>query len=115
MQATRLDLIREFTAEQLRATSRALVSGVESGSNPIVAARNFRDSIGLTSTQWTHVASYRAALERVGLDDAAASNALGRALRDGRGDKTIRAAAPRSEEHTSELKYLMRSSYAGFC
>lgn len=93
MQATRLELIREFTAEQLRATSQALISGVEAGANPRVAARNFRDSIGLTSTQWQHVASYRAALERVGVDDAAADNALGRKLRDGRGDKQIRAAA----------------------
>lgn len=93
MQATRLELIREFTAEQRKATSMALVSGVEAGTNPIAAARNFRDSIGLTSTQWTHVASYRAALERVGLDDQAAENALSRALRDGRHDKTVRAAA----------------------
>lgn len=93
MQASRLDLIREFTAEQLRATSAALVSGVEAGTNPRAQARDFRDSIGLTSNQWTHVASYRAALERVGLDDDAAANALGRALRDGRGDKQVMAAA----------------------
>lgn len=93
MQGTRLELIREFTAEQLKATSMALVSGVEAGTNPRAAARNFRDSIGLTSTQWGHVASYRAALERVGTDDQAAQNALGRALRDGRGDKTVMAAA----------------------
>src|SRR3546814_13745549 len=103
MQATRLDLIREFTAEQLRATSRALVSGVESGSNPIVAARNFRDSIGLTSTQWTPVASYRAALERVGLDDAAASNALGRPLRAGPGHKTIRPPPQAGRERQSAV------------
>jgi hypothetical protein len=93
MQASRLELIREFTAEQLRATSFALVSGVEGGANPREQARNFRDSIGLTAKQWTHVASYRTALERVGQDDAAAQNALGRALRDGRGDKTVMAAA----------------------
>lgn len=93
MQATRLELIREFTAEQRKAASMALVSGVESGTNPIAAARNFRDSIGLTSTQWTHVASYRAALERVGVDPQAAENALGRALRDGRTDRTVMAAA----------------------
>lgn len=93
MQGTRLELIREFTVEQVKATSMALISGVESGTNPRAAARNFRDSIGLTTTQWTHVASYRAALDRVGVDDASADNALGRALRDGRGDKTIRAAA----------------------
>jgi hypothetical protein len=93
MQATRLELIREFTAEQLRATSMALVSGVESGTNPISAARNFRDSIGLTAVQWGYVDSYRTALERVGVDDQAAQNALGRALRDGRGDQTVMAAA----------------------
>lgn len=93
MQANRLELIREFTNEQRKATSMALISGVEGGTNPKAAARNFRDSIGLTSTQWTHVESYRAALERVGVDDQAAQNALGRALRDGRGDKTILAAA----------------------
>lgn len=93
MQATRLELIREFTAEQLKATSMALVAGVEAGTNPRAAARNFRDSIGLTSTQWTHVDNYRSALERVGLDDEAASNALGRALRDKRGDRTVLAAA----------------------
>lgn len=93
MQATRLELIREFTAEQLRATSLALTAGVEGGLNPREQARNFRDSIGLTQQQWGHVASYRAALERVGVDDEAAQNALGRALRDGRGDKTVLAAA----------------------
>jgi hypothetical protein len=93
MQASRLELIREFTAEQLRATSSALIGGVEGGLNPREQARNFRDSIGLTQSQWQHVASYRAALERVGVDDEAAQNALGRALRDGRGDKTILAAA----------------------
>lgn len=108
MQATRLELIREFTAEQRKAASMALVSGVESGTNPIAAARNFRDSIGLTSTQWTHVASYRAALGRVGLDAGnglteadlrragigdPVSDALGRKLRDARYDRTILAAA----------------------
>lgn len=93
MQAARLELIREFTAEQLRATSAALVGGVEGGLNPREQARNFRDSIGLTQSQWGHVASYRAALERVGVDPEAAQNALGRALRDGRGDKSVLAAA----------------------
>ena len=112
MQATRLELIREFTAEQLRATSRALVSGVESGSNPRVAARNFRDSIGLTSRQWDHVASYRAALERVGVDDDAANNALNRALRDKRGDKAIRNAANAGKKLPAERIDLMVQRYA---
>jgi hypothetical protein len=93
MQANSLTLIREFTAEQRRATSLALVSGVESGVNPIAQARNFRDSVGLTETQWTHVASYRAALDRAHADPEAAANAVGRALRDGRGDSQVRRAA----------------------
>src|SRR3546814_6802526 len=32
-----------------------------------------------------------------------------------RGDKSLSADAPRSEEHTSALQSLMRTSYAGFC
>jgi hypothetical protein len=102
MQAARLELIREFTNEQRKATSMALISGVEAGTNPRAAARNFRDSIGLTTNQWGHVASYRAALERVGVDDQAAENALGRALRDGRGDKQIRAAARANRKLAAE-------------
>lgn len=93
MQAARLELIREFTAEQLRATSLALQVGVEAGTNPIAAARNFRDSIGLTSRQWGFIQSYRDALNRVGVDPQAANDAISRALRDGRGDKTVLAAA----------------------
>lgn len=112
MQGTRLELIREFTAEQLRATSMALVTGVESGTNPRAAARNFRDSIGLTSTQWTHVASYREALGRVGVDAEAAQNALGRALRDGRGDKTVLAAVRASRQIPAAKIDWMVSRYA---
>ena len=93
MQRSSLTLIREFTDEQRRATSLALVSGVESGINPIAQARNFRDSIGLTESQWGHVASYRAALERAHADPDAAANAVGRALRDGRGDSQVKRAA----------------------
>src|SRR3546814_5138164 len=33
---------------------------------------------------------------------------------DGRGER-IRTSGPRSEEHTSELQSLMRTSYAAFC
>lgn len=111
MQAARLELIREFTSEQRKATSLALVSGVEAGTNPIAAARNFRDSIGLTSTQWGHVASYRAALERVGVDDDAAQNALGRALRDGRHDRTILAAARANRRLSADKIDLMVTRY----
>lgn len=93
MQRNTLTLIREFTAEQRRATSLALISGVEAAINPVEQARNFRDSIGLTERQWRAVANYRASLERVHVDPAAASDAVGRALRDGRGDSQVRRAA----------------------
>jgi uncharacterized protein YbjQ (UPF0145 family) len=112
MQGNQLDLIREFTAEQVRATSAALIAGVAGGSNPIAQARNFRDSIGLTQTQWGHVQSYREALERAGVDDAAAQNALGRALRDGRGDKSVMAAARASRPIPPEKIDWMVRRYA---
>ncbi len=117
MQRNRLELIREFTNEQRRATSTALISGVEAGTNPRAAARNFRDSIGLTTNQWGHVASYRAALERIGLDAGnglteadlrragignPVSDALGRKLRDGRFDRTILAAARKKQPLSRE-------------
>jgi hypothetical protein len=97
MQANRLRLIREFTDEQRRATSLALISGVESGINPIAQARNFRDSIGLTERQWGAVANYRSALERVGTTEAGQMAALDRALRDKRGDAQIRRAIRQSQ------------------
>lgn len=93
MQQNTLSLVREFTGEQLKATSRAIIVGVESGTNPLAQARNFRDSIGLTGKQWGHVANYRSALERVGIDDQAAQNALARALRDKRSDSVIMRAS----------------------
>lgn len=92
MQRNRLELVREFTAEQRRAASTAMLIGVEAGMNPRVQARNFRDSVGLTENQWTHVASYRSVLERVGTGEGAQMDALNRQLRDGRGDAQIRRA-----------------------
>lgn len=112
MQQTRLELIREFTNEQRKATSMALISGVESGTNPIAAARNFRDSIGLTSNQWQHVANYRAALDRVGVDDQAAQNAIGRALTGKRDAKTIMAAAKAGRKLAPEKIDMMVQRYS---
>ncbi len=97
MQRNRLDLVREFTDEQRRATSAALIAGVEAGRNPIAAARNFRDAVGLTERQWGHVASYRAALERVGSGESGQMKAVDRALRDKRGDRQIIAAVKRGQ------------------
>ncbi len=96
MQRNQLEMISEFTNEQRRATSDALVAGVESGTNPVAQARNFRDSIGLTTRQWAAVDRYRTSLNAIGTDPRAAEDALGRALRDGRGDAQIKAAAKAS-------------------
>ena len=92
MQRNRLDLVREFTREQARATWAALTEGVESGTNPIAQARNFRDSIGLTKRQWGAVNNHREDLMRAHTDPDAASRALQRKNRDRRYDRTIRAA-----------------------
>lgn len=102
MQANRLELVREFTDEQRRATNLAIVAGVESGINPRAQARNFRDSIGLTERQWQAVANYKSALERVGTDPSAQTDALNRALRDKRGDASIHAAVRDNRPMTPE-------------
>lgn len=109
MQRAQLELIREFTNEQRRATSAALISGVEAGINPIAQARNFRDSIGLTDRQWSAVANYRAALERAGRGGSGQLEALNRALRDGRGDRSVLAAVRRAQPLPPEkIDWLVR-------
>lgn len=109
MQANRLELVREFTAEQARATSLALVAGVEGGLNPREQARNFRDSIGLTERQWAAVANYRRSLDLVGTDSGGANDALNRALRDKRGDASIRRAVRDSQPLARErIDWLVR-------
>lgn len=102
MQASRLEMIREFTNGQRRATSLALISGVEAGQNPRAAARNFRESIGLTERQWAAVANYRRALEAVGSDDKAFEISLQRELRDRRSDGSIRRAIAQNKPLPSD-------------
>lgn len=97
MQANRLEMVREFTNEQRRATQTALLAAVEGGINPRDAARNFRQSIGLTERQWVAVNNYRRALEAVGRDDAQAAEALQRELRDRRSDRSVRRAIANSK------------------
>lgn len=86
MQQSRLNLIREFGAEQRRATRLALSEGIARGANPVEQARAFRDSIGLTFNQQRAVLRYRNLLER------GSSQALDRQLRDRRFDSKVRRA-----------------------
>lgn len=81
-----LRLVREFTQKQREATRSALLEGVQTGANPRVQARAFRDSIGLTAKQQQAVNRYRNSLELGNRE------VLDRALRDRRFDSTIRRA-----------------------
>lgn len=76
--------------EQLQQDQRDMIRGVISdgtaaGINPREMARSIRDGIGLTSSQEQIVRNYRDALNNGDWSDA-----LGRELRDGRSDRTLR-------------------------
>jgi hypothetical protein len=92
MQAARLEMVREFSEEQLRATRLALVAGVTGGTGPREIARQFRESIGLTQRQTQAVFNYRRSLLAIGTDEQSAADVLSRELRDRRGDSQIRRA-----------------------
>lgn len=86
MSANRIELVREFTAQQRAATREALLEAMRGGVNPREAARAFRDSIGLTQQQVQWVNNYRRLLEQN------SAEALTRELRDARFDSTVRSA-----------------------
>ncbi len=85
--SNRAELVREVTQQQRQVIAQTVGRGVMAGTNPREIARDIRDSIGLTAHQEAHVANYRRALESGDL-----ANALGRELRDGRSDRSLRAA-----------------------
>ena len=86
MRNERLREIREFSAEQRRATRAALTEGIRRGQNPRAQAKTFIDSIGLTEKQVEAVNNYRRLLE------AGSREALTRRLRDKRSDSVVRRA-----------------------
>lgn len=90
-----LRLVNQFTQQQRRATREALIDGVRRGANPLEQARAFRDSIGLTERQVRAVNNYR----RLLTDQSA--EALDRALRDRRFDRTVRSAINSGKPLTS--------------
>lgn len=81
-----LRLVSGFTRSQREAVRDTIMDGIARGLNPIEQARNFRQSIGLTSTQTGWVRNYRSSLENLSRD------ALNRELRDKRFDRTINRA-----------------------
>ncbi len=106
MQLNRLRLIRGFTEEQRRATQEALVDGIQRGVNPRQAAREFRDSIGLTQNQQRAVNNYRSLLT------SNSREALNRQLRDRRFDRTITRAIETDTPLTSTQINRMVSRYS---
>lgn len=78
--------IREVSDEQRDIVRQAVAGALGEGTHPKAAARDIRDSIGLTAKQKEAVDNYRKALE------ANSSDALNRALRDKRFDPTVRRA-----------------------
>lgn len=79
----RLQFIREFGQEQKAAVRQAISRGFQQGTGVRPIARNFRETIGLTRYQESVIANYRAALE------AGSRDAVERALRDRRFDRTV--------------------------
>lgn len=83
MQENKLNLVREFTQEQVQATRNALTQGISQGVGPREQARLFRQSIGLTQRQEAAVRNYERLLRENSRE------ALDRALRDRRFDRTV--------------------------
>lgn len=90
MSLTRVRLIREFTAEQRRATQVFLQDAFSRGLAPVAQARELRKSIGLTQRQSQAVANFRRMLTEG--SNQSLSQALTRKLRDRRFDPSIQAA-----------------------
>lgn len=112
MQANRLRLIREFTSDQRGTLRQAMTRGITEGLNPRDQARLFRDSIGLTRRQEAAVANYGRLLRgQDRLDNLPSMQALDRQLRDGRFDRTVRAAVRRGEPLTEEQVSRMVGRY----
>lgn len=83
----KLDLVTGLTFEQRSVIRAMLIRIEEEGTNPLVAARDILDSIGLTPGQEAAVDSYRDALT-----SGRYSQALQRELSSGVSDRSIRAA-----------------------
>lgn len=105
MQAYQMNKIREITADVRVTIQAALQNAMEHGLGPAQAARDFRDSIGLTANQEKAVQTYRAALEN------RSQNALQRELRDRRFDPSISRAIREQKNLSKEQIDKMVSRY----
>lgn len=101
MRRDRLALITGFSEAQRQLTRQVLASALQRGVGPREAAREFRNSIGLTDAQYGAVENYEAALRRGNRE------ALRRTLRDRRFDPSVERAAaggdPLSEDQIQRM------------
>jgi hypothetical protein len=86
MERSRLRLIREINTSQRESIKEAISDSIRRGVGPRAAARQFREAIGLTRNQVRAVNNYQSLLERT------SGEALNRALRDARFDRTVERA-----------------------
>tara|TARA_R110002167_G_scaffold93122_2_gene249816 strand:+ start:14502 stop:15488 length:987 start_codon:yes stop_codon:yes gene_type:complete len=100
-----LRLVREFGDTQRRATREALIDGVRNGANPKQQAKAFVDSIGLTERQVKAVNNYNRLLRE------GDGEALNRALRDKRFDRTVRRAMESGQQLTEAQMGKMTDRY----
>lgn len=99
LNAQRLDMIANFSSEQKELVRSILSRGIAEGTNPRAMAREIWSSLGLTPMQEQIVANYRMALE-----SGQYSDAMGRALADGRYDRTLRGRrTPLSDDQIDSM------------
>src|SRR3546814_10590723 len=109
-----------FFSSRRRHTRCALVTGVQTCALPILALVNIRlrgrpcDDTSISDERSDEkVSDIRLFGSRTSCSIAKPSCIFGMAPSDGR--PSLRPTSSRSEEHTSELQSLMRTSYAVFC
>ena len=81
------DLIQQVSQDTRDSVQDVVTRAFQEGGHPFEQARKIKQFIGLTTTQEQAISNYRSALESGGTSDL--QNALGRALRDGRYDKSL--------------------------
>ncbi len=83
-------LIQQITADTREGIRQTIINAFNEGGSPVEQAREIRNMIGLTGNQQRAVQNYRDALESGTTSDL--RDALGRALRDGRYDRSLLSA-----------------------
>ena len=112
MRQLRLDLITNFTDEQIALVNQMLTEAAALGTNPTETARWIQPHLGLTPRQQEAVANYRRLLE------AGSREALDRELRDARSDRSLLAAIrnkkPLKPEQIESMVERYRNRYLSY-